>query len=91
MDFIKKLLKITCKDTSPLISEMMDHSLPLSKRLRVKLHLSMCEFCHYYQDQLSFLQNMVQNLDEIGLKPKEQPVLTQEAKQKINQAIQNHR
>ena len=55
-------LKLTCEDTSPLISEMMDHSLPLSKKIRVRIHLAMCGVCRCYQNQLDILRALAKKL-----------------------------
>ena len=90
--FIMKLnvwFNINCKDTGPLISEMMDHSLPLSKRWRVKIHLAICGVCNYYLDQLKILRALAHRLGEeealVGLDTK----LSPEAKEKIQQALKN--
>jgi predicted anti-sigma-YlaC factor YlaD len=59
---IMRKLKMSCADTSLLISERMDHSLPLMKRLRVGIHLAMCEVCRYYENQLKVLRKLAQHL-----------------------------
>jgi predicted anti-sigma-YlaC factor YlaD len=82
-------LKLTCKDTSPLISEMMDHSLPLLDRWRVKLHLAMCEFCRYYQEQLEVLRKLSRYLGQEDAQTHNARFLTQERKGKIKSLLKN--
>lgn len=59
---LMRKLKMSCSETSPLISERMDHRLPLSKKIRVTIHLAMCEVCRYYEKQLKILRGLAQNL-----------------------------
>ena len=84
-------LNITCRDTAPLVSEAMDHSLPFSKRWRLKLHLAMCGVCQYYQDQLKMLRALARRLGEEEPPPGLDTKLSPEAKGKIQQALKNHK
>ncbi len=61
MNLMRKF-NMTCEDTSPLISQAMDRSLPLGARLRLKIHLAMCEMCGYYKNQLETLRNLARHL-----------------------------
>ncbi len=49
---------LSCKETSKLISEGLDHSLPLYKRLLVHLHLRVCLTCCYYRRQITALKKI---------------------------------
>lgn len=80
---------MTCKDTSPLISENMDHSLPLLDRWRVKLHLAMCGFCRYYQKQLEVLRKLSRYLGQADTQIYNTRFLTQERKEKIKSLLKN--
>ena len=82
-------LKMTCKDTSPLISENMDHSLPLLDRWRVKLHLAMCEFCRYYQKQLEVLRKLSRYMGQSDTQIYNTRFLTRERKEKIKSLLKN--
>ena len=58
----KGILMLNCKDVTQLISESMDHSLPLGKRIGVRLHLLMCRFCTRYERQLLLIREAVRRL-----------------------------
>ncbi len=47
----------SCKDIAELISQSMDHRLPLRKRLSIRLHLSLCGLCRRYEKQLHLLRH----------------------------------
>lgn len=87
MTFLKKLFKITCEDTSPLISERMDHELSFQKKWRVHLHLTMCRMCRLYQSQLIFLQKLANHVGETGMESKIFPTLKEETKRKIKESL----
>ncbi len=50
---------ISCKDASRLISQIMDGSVPLHRRLLVRLHLLFCDACTQFQRQVRFLRVMM--------------------------------
>jgi hypothetical protein len=55
-------MMLSCKDVTQLISESMDHSLPLGKRIGVRLHLLMCRFCERYERQLLLIRETVKQI-----------------------------
>jgi len=55
---------LTCKDVTRLISESMDRSLPLRKRVGVRVHLLVCKFCARYERQLLLIRETVRRLVE---------------------------
>ena len=81
-------LKMTCKDTSPIISEMMDHRVSFIKRLKIKIHLAMCEVCLYYKNQLKTISNLSKNLGREDFSVKEKETLSPESKKKIKEMIE---
>jgi len=85
--WIIRKLRITCEDTSPLISELMDHSLPLGKRIRLKLHLAMCKVCGCYQKQLEVIRSLAQKLGESDAPTQQQAILSEQAKTKIKDSL----
>jgi len=86
MWMIRKL-RITCKDTSPLISELMDHNLPLGKRMRLKFHLAMCTVCCFYQKQLEVIRALARKLGKEEASSQQRAVLSEQAKNKIKDTL----
>ena len=62
MNPVMRLMHITCRDTSSVISEMMDHSVSFTKYWRAKIHLAMCGVCRYYKAQLEILTRLTNEL-----------------------------
>ena len=87
MHKITKWLKLTCEDTSLLISEKMDHSLPLSKRWRAGLHLAMCTVCREYQKQLWILSSLARCLGKAEGPTDPSFKLSPEAKERLKQSL----
>ncbi len=42
----------TCRDVSELVTDYLDHALPLRRRLSVRIHLLRCAACRNYLEQL---------------------------------------
>ncbi len=82
-------LRISCEDTSPLISELMDHKLPLGKRLRLRFHLSMCAVCHFYQQQLQVIRSLARKLAGEGESAQQEIFLSEQAKNKIRNSLKH--
>jgi hypothetical protein len=80
---------LTCKDATRLISESMDHTLPLGKRVGVRLHLLICRFCARYERQLHLIRETVRRLaameDAYGSPAGER--LSEEAKDRIRKSL----
>jgi len=77
----------SCKDVTRLVSESMDHSLPLGKRIGVRVHLLMCKFCARYERQLIVIREAVRHLAATVEKPGE--TLSEEAKERIRKSLRN--
>lgn len=85
--WMMRKLGMTCEDTSPLISELMDHNLPLGKRLRLKLHLAMCQVCRFYQKQLEVIRALARKLGGEETPGSQQTVLSEQSKAKIKDTL----
>ena len=83
-----RFLNITCEDTSPLISEMMDHKVSLFRRLKVKFHLDLCEACLRYKKQLEIIKDLSHHLSREDFPVNEKEMLSPEAKEKIQKMIE---
>jgi geranylgeranyl pyrophosphate synthase len=80
-------LNLTCEDTSPLISELMDHKLPLGKRVRLKFHLAMCTVCSFYQKQLQVIRSLAQKLGGEEASTQQEATLSEQAKTRIKDSL----
>jgi len=82
---------LSCKDVTKLLSESMDHSLPLGKRIGVRVHLLMCKFCSRYERQLLLIRETVRRLVATEEKPVEPTgeTLSEEAKEQFRKSLTN--
>ena len=87
--WIARKLRVTCEDTSPLISELMDHNLSLGKRLRLKMHLVMCGVCSFYKTQLEVIRALSRKLGGEDAPTQQEAALSDLAKTKIKDALKN--
>ena len=87
MMWMNRWFKITCKDTTPLISELMDHKLPLGKRLRVRFQLGVCGVCRIYEKQLEVIRALARKLGSEAAPTQQEAVLSEEAKTKIKNSL----
>jgi hypothetical protein len=55
-------MMLNCKDVTQLISQSMDTSLPIGKRIGVRIHLLMCRFCSRYEKQLLLIRETMRRL-----------------------------
>jgi hypothetical protein len=51
--------RLTCKETSLLVSQSLDRKLPWGERVAVRLHLFVCEACKRFKAQTEFLRRAV--------------------------------
>ena len=48
-----------CKEVAQLSSNSLDESLPLKKRVGLKLHIMMCKFCRRHNEQLYLIRELI--------------------------------
>jgi len=79
----------SCKETSRLLSERLDHPLPLSKRILMRMHLLMCNNCVYFGRQVESLKNILgkHKLPEDELPSPYTSSLSDEAKDRIKSSM----
>ncbi|WP_374680867.1 zf-HC2 domain-containing protein [Accumulibacter sp.] len=46
---------LTCREVTQLLSEEHDRPLTLAERLRLRVHLAMCQGCANFKKQMNFL------------------------------------
>lgn len=61
---LNKFTQITCRHAHELLSERMDHPLPLLARVRLQLHLRACHLCARVEQQMDFMRKAVRRLGE---------------------------
>ena len=55
-------LRINCKEAARLLSQSMDAPLPFWQRVRLRLHLAVCDACSNFSRQLGLLRRAVARL-----------------------------
>ncbi len=56
-----KMWMFNCRQIARLVSESMDHTLPLNQRMGVRFHLMMCRHCGRYEQQLHRLRRLARS------------------------------
>jgi hypothetical protein len=51
-------LLLTCREAARAQSEQLDHPLPRSTRIGLRLHLLICKWCRRYGRQIEFLRHV---------------------------------
>ena len=82
---------LSCKDVTKLVSESMDRSLPLGKRIGMRLHLLNCKFCAGYERQLLLIRETARRLAATVEAPGEPlgETLSEAARERIRESIKN--
>jgi len=57
-------MMLTCKEVSRLASQGLDRRLGLGERVRLRLHLAICDGCRNFRRQLAFLRQAVARLGD---------------------------
>jgi hypothetical protein len=84
-------MMLSCKDVTQLISESMDRSLPLGKRIGVRIHLLMCRLCARYERQLLLIRETVRRLTAAEETPEGLffGPLSEDARERIRQSLRS--
>lgn len=59
---MKRVVRITCQHASRLLSQREDEPLPWRQRVRLKLHLMICDACTNVSRQFAALRLAMQRL-----------------------------
>jgi hypothetical protein len=82
-------MMLSCRDVTQLISRSMDASLPVGKRIGVRVHLLICRFCARYEKQLLLIRETVRRVaaaEELPGGPSAEE-LSEEARGRIRQSL----
>ena len=55
-------MMLTCKEAARLVSQGLDRHLGLPERVKLRLHLLICEGCSNFSRQVRFLRDAVRRL-----------------------------
>jgi hypothetical protein len=77
------LFGLSCKDITRLVSESMDHTLPLIQRIKIRIHLCMCKYCARFEKQVRLLRTVYQKHEKV---PSE-AALSAKARERIRHAL----
>ena len=55
-------MKPTCKEVHRLVSEGLDRDLSMLERLRMRLHLTVCDACSRFERQMAVLRRAMRQL-----------------------------
>ena len=62
-------IMLNCKETARLISDELEHPIPLYSRMLLKMHLVMCSACTQYRRQIKALKNLITQRIKSGKEP----------------------
>ena len=57
-------MKLTCKEATRLVSQGMDRRLGVGERLRLHVHLAICDACTQFTRQMAFLRKAMAKLGD---------------------------
>ena len=55
-------MMLTCKEVSRLVSQGLDRRLGFAQRVRLRVHLAVCDGCTNFSRQMQLLRKAVQRL-----------------------------
>ena len=80
-----------CRKVTRMVSDSLDHKLPLYQRFGIRIHLMMCKFCSRYRNQLLLMRKIIgpkmMDKKETDLSIK----LSSKARERIKRLMQNNR
>ncbi len=56
------MIRLKCSEVSRLVSQGLDRRLGFGERVRLRLHLAICEGCANFQRQMKFLRLALRRL-----------------------------
>ena len=80
---------MNCKRATELVSEHLDHPLPLSQRVALKTHLLMCRHCARFAKQVRYIRDAVRQFPEDD-DAEDAPTMTDEAKDRLRETLKGY-
>jgi len=75
-----------CRDMVRILSQSMDQSLPLSLRIKKRIHYLICCWCQRYEEQLRYIRDTARQFPEHANEVS-RPPLNEEAKERMKQKL----
>ena len=79
-------LAMNCREASLAQSEKLDHPLPMARRLGLRLHLLLCQWCRRYGNQLRLLRRAARQREATPA-PGDSPSLSPTARDRIKRRL----
>jgi hypothetical protein len=76
-----------CHDVTRLLSESMEHPLPLRTRVLLRLHFAICIWCQRYSEQLKWLRQYNSGFSTRGCEHGHES-LSPDARERLRNALQ---
>jgi hypothetical protein len=76
-----------CHDVTRLLSESMEHPLPLRTRVLLRLHFAICIWCQRYGEQLKWLRRYSSEVSTRGCEQGHES-LSSETRERLKKALQ---
>ena len=54
------IFRLSCKEATRLISEGLDRRLPVPERIKLRLHVGICDACTRFTSQVAFLRRAME-------------------------------
>jgi hypothetical protein len=55
-------MMLSCKEVTRLVSQGLDRRLGFAERVRLRLHLAVCDGCSHFTKQMRFIRKAVRGL-----------------------------
>jgi predicted anti-sigma-YlaC factor YlaD len=62
-------MMLSCKEASRLLSQGLDRQLGFGERVMLRVHLTICDGCTNFKDQVAFLRKAMTRLADDSAKP----------------------
>jgi hypothetical protein len=62
-------MMLSCKEVTRMVSQGLDRRLGVFERLRLRVHLAICDGCTNFKKQMDFLRQAVARLGSHSAKP----------------------
>jgi hypothetical protein len=77
-----------CREMVRILSQSMDQPMPLSMRIKKRIHYLICCWCQRYEEQLHYMRDVAREFPEHADKASDVPV-SNETKERWKQAVRS--